>query len=295
MVKKVFAIILLISCCFVFASCSGLDNYPGKVKVQFWVSDDEQMYFYFPAEAGIGNAQGKIILYEAISQDIILEWNGNDGIVEVSDAEHKLIFRADTTTDKDNLTCTFRITSNPRGWTLPETIRFHWSQQVPDGFAYPYQPKQTSLDFWILQDVGNADFSDYTEITGWMGAREFYGNGYAPVLSDDGSYKDPEHCVKYLVTAWPDHSDGGQYVTRIVITDPAAIIWGLTVEATVEQFNDVLTVKGFEYGSEAELDPETEYKAVWSCPKYSVTLFKQNGKCAVIIDAPVSNRDNIIY
>lgn len=294
--KRKFAIAVLIAFCFCLASCTKAVSYPGQVKSKYWISDNGQMYFYFPAEAGAGKAEGRILEEDAICHDVLLEWTGKDGFVEVKEAGGKLIFTADTATDNEKLTCTFHIKENPLSWNLPDTISFHWSKEPPEDLSSGvFKPQQTSLDLWILQNVYEKNWSDYTEVPDWMGAREFYGKGYTPEISDDGIFTDPEYCVKYLVTAWPDYADGGQYITQIVITDPKVTFWGLTVESTVEQFDSVLTPKGFLYVTEKDLDEGTEYKAAWVGRSYSVTLKKQNGKCVVNISAPISNRDNIVF
>lgn len=294
--RKTVSCILLAVFCLSLAACSAPDNFPGQVKPKYWVSEDEKIIFFFPAEAGRGNAEGRMIVDEAICRDIILEWNGKDGTVEVMDTERTFLFRADTVTDKDDLSCTFHITSKSSKVNLPDTIMFYWEQEIPDHLAgNEYMPANTSLDLWILQDVSLVDWSGYTENPGWFGAHEFYGKGYAPIISENGVFTDPEHCVKYLVTAWPDCADGGQYVTRITVTDPAVTMWGLTVESSVEQFDSVLSAMGFQYNGGEESDPGTEYKVGWSCGNYSITLLKRNGKCVVNFCAPVSNRDNIQF
>ena len=47
-------------------------------------------------------------------------------------------------------------------------------------------------------------------------SREFYGKGYSSVKDEDGNDVKPEHYVTYLITAYPDYADGGEYVTRRV-------------------------------------------------------------------------------
>ena len=43
---------------------------------------------------------------------------------------------------------------------------------------FPPRPKNTTLEFWICDDVSSVDWNGHDEITGWMGAREFLGKGY---------------------------------------------------------------------------------------------------------------------
>ena len=65
----------------------------------------------------------------------------------------------------------------------------------------------TNLEFWIAQNVDNVDWSKYQEKYGIMGGREFYGTGYTLTLDESGQQVDPEHCVIYTVTSYPDYSD----------------------------------------------------------------------------------------
>ncbi len=81
-------------------------------------------------------------------------------------------------------------------------------------------PEDTNLEFWITQDVSETDFSVYYEIVGWFGARQYYGSGYLPATDEDGNEVDPDYYVKYMITAWPDYADGGEYITAIDFNDP---------------------------------------------------------------------------
>ncbi len=48
-------------------------------------------------------------------------------------------------------------------------------------------PKDTTLEFWITEDVKDRDWTGHDEIYGWMGAREFLGSGYKKTQDEDGS------------------------------------------------------------------------------------------------------------
>ena len=106
------------------------------------------------------------------------------------------------------------------------------------------QPK-TNLEFWIAQNVDNVDWPKYQEKYGIMGGREFYGTGYTPTLDEWGQQVDPEHCVIYTVTSYPDYSDKAQHITSIYITDPAIEVYGLTVNSTFDEFESVVKGEGF--------------------------------------------------
>ena len=64
-------------------------------------------------------------------------------------------------------------------------------------------PEQISLDLWILQDTELLDLSEYESIPGWLGAEEIYGKGYEQIFVDGEGFTDPDHYVKYLISACP--------------------------------------------------------------------------------------------
>lgn len=124
---------------------------------------------------------------------------------------------------------------------LPAVI---WAAMVfirPEQPYFPPEPEDTTLEFWICDDVSSVDWSGYDEITGWMGAQEFLGKDYC--LSEQG--RQPRARISYILTAWPDYADGGQYVTTIEITDPAVSVYGLTVESTPAEFEQVMVSLGY--------------------------------------------------
>ena len=107
-------------------------------------------------------------------------------------------------------------------------------------------PKDTTLEFWITENVKDQDWTGHDEIYGWMGAREFLGSAYKKNADADGLDQRPEHYVSYVITAWPDYADGGQFVTDIAVTDPAVKVHGLTIASTFEEFDAVFEPLGYE-------------------------------------------------
>ena len=93
----------------------------------------------------------------------------------------------------------------------------------------------SNLEFWIAQNVDDVDFSKYQMKYGRMGGDDYYGSGYVPTLDENGEQVDPEHCVIYTVTAYPDYASKKRHITYISITDPAITVYGLTVNSTAEE------------------------------------------------------------
>lgn len=149
---------------------------------------------------------------------------------------------------------------------------------------FPPRPKNTTLEFWICDDVSSVDWNGHDEITGWMGAREFLGKDYH--MSTQGGK--PNVRVSYLLTAWPDYADDGQYVTTIEITDPAVFVYGLTVESEPTEFERVMMSMGYK----VELADNSIQRAVRDGFTFSIC---HGDTPKLVISAEVSNREEICF
>ncbi len=129
-------------------------------------------------------------------------------------------------------------------------------------------PPATNLEFWIGENVDDFDFSGYQEKYGLFGGREYYGTGYVPTHDDGGMQIDPEHCVIYTVTSFPDYSSGKSHITRIYITDPAIEFYGISLNSTHEDFERLMKKQGFEITATSANHCTAEKG------KYSVTFTK---------------------
>ncbi len=115
------------------------------------------------------------------------------------------------------------------------------------GCAYRLdRPEDTTLEFWITQEVETKAFETHTEKYGMFGGSEYYGTGYSPTIDENGQQVDPEHCVIYTVTAYPDYSSDASAITRIGITDPNVKVWGLTINSSEDRIHKTMTENGFE-------------------------------------------------
>ena len=110
-----------------------------------------------------------------------------------------------------------------------------------NGTAIP----DTNLEFSICDNVDHFDFSSYTEKFGLMGGREYYGTDYIPTTDENGMQIDPDACVIYTVTSYPDYSSGKQHITRITITDPTVTVWGLTLLSSADDICSIMEDNGF--------------------------------------------------
>lgn len=105
--------------------------------------------------------------------------------------------------------------------------------------------KDTNLEFWIAENVNHVDFSNYQEKYGLMGGRQYYGTGYVPFTDENGEQIDPEACVVYTVTSYPDYISKKRHVTRITVTDPSITVYGLTLTSSAEEVENTLKSYGF--------------------------------------------------
>lgn len=100
-----------------------------------------------------------------------------------------------------------------------------------DDFGQP----PSNLEFWIAENVDDIDLSNYQIKYGRMGGTEYYGTGYIPTVDEVGQQVDPEHCVLFTVTSYPDYSSKTKHITYISITDPKIEVYGLTLNSTQEE------------------------------------------------------------
>ncbi len=155
--------------------------------------------------------------------------------------------------------------------------------------------KYTFLEFQITENVENTDFSGYKSVSGWMGAKEYYGKGYSPVTDSEGNVTKPEYYVTYLVSAYPDYADGGQYITKIEITDPSVMVHGITVNSSFKEFEAVFKALGYTV-SVAEKGGYVQYNAKNKDGiSYTIYLSNSNNRKKMTIQAEVTNSEGIIF
>lgn len=157
-------------------------------------------------------------------------------------------------------------------------------------------PKDTTLEFWITEDVKDRDWTGHDEIYGWMGAREFLGSAYKKNEDADGLDQRPEHYVSYVITAWPDYADGGQFVTDIIVTDPAVKVYGLTIASTFEEFDAVFEPLGYELSwSEGAIQTRVATKDGVTFRLTRAVDDNPNVVPQIRISAVVTNREGIVF
>ena len=149
--------------------------------------------------------------------------------------------------------------------------------------SHPIEPEH-DLEFWITQDVDDFDFSSYQPKYGIMGGWEYYGTGYVPTLDENGQQVDPEHCVIYTVTNYPDYSSNSLCITRITITDPAVKVYGLSMTSTHEDIRSTMTAEGFTV---------TESGTALKAEKDNLRFTFSND--SITVSAEVTNLFGIIY
>ena len=150
----------------------------------------------------------------------------------------------------------------------------------------PEKP-ETDLEFWIAENVDDFDFSGWEERYGIMGGREYYGSSYVPTKDENGEQIDPEECVIYTITSYPDYSDKEQHITRITITDPTVKIYGLCTTSSLEEFDALF--EGMDYEIEEIGSTGLLHRAV----KDKISFAYGGGKITVSVE--VTNAQGIIF
>ena len=132
------------------------------------------------------------------------------------------------------------------------------------------KPEDTSLEFWVAQDV-------------------YYGKGYQPAEIIEGSeVLAPEHCVIYTVSPYPDYSSGGQFVTRIAITDPQISVYGITCDSTLQDFDAT-----FENWGCTIQDKGLIHIATYGKVKIALASYDENKELTVWVE--VTNKQGIDF
>ena len=143
----------------------------------------------------------------------------------------------------------------------------------------------TNLEFWIAENVDDVDFSKYQIKYGMMGGTEYYGTGYVPTVDEYGQQVDPEHCVIYTVSSYPDYANKEKHITHIYITAPQIEFYGITLNSSFEEFEYYIQSQGF------EITHSNENSRTAGKGKYSVTITKE----WIRIRVDVENKDGIVF
>lgn len=152
----------------------------------------------------------------------------------------------------------------------------------------PEKPDDTTLEFWIAEDVSSVDFSTHIARTGVFGADEYFGYGYSPTV-ENGEQILPQYYVIYTVGGYPDTSDDWNYITRIQITDPEVTVYGITCNSSLDEFDKVM--KGLGY----KIHEETTTMHSATLGKVSFRFVSYNGEGELSISVKVTNRKGIVY
>jgi len=248
-----------------------------------------------------GSYVGSLTRYEGKETDYyFIHWM--QSVTGIVDGEYTQSMRyfTDTITvnDKDIKLlahCFFELDEEMKTLVVKgEKITIVDEYEKPSVSVFAPEPDDTTLEFWITENVENVDFSQHNEIYGWMGAREFYGKGYSSVKDEDGNDVKPEHYVTYLITAYPDYADGGQFVTRIDITDPNVSVYGLTVNSSIEEYDAVFRKMGYVISVE-ERGVNTVFTATRAGITFELCIRPDELTPSLAIKAEVTNREGIVF
>lgn len=157
-----------------------------------------------------------------------------------------------------------------------------------DSNIYLDRPEDTNLEFWITQKVSSEDLDNKgcTYLPGWMGASEYLDSRYVADTSE-GMAKAPKIHVTYLITGYPDTLDG-KAITHIDITDPSITVYGLTLNSTEKDIMNRITGMTDSYSYVT-----TENKCYLRFTIKNCSFSFMSNK--IIIDAPVTNKNGVVY
>lgn len=151
----------------------------------------------------------------------------------------------------------------------------------------PPRPEDTTLDFWLTEELSQQQMDSLDEITGIIGAREFLGKDYKALSGENNQFYKPEIYVSYIVGSWPDEKNFGHFVTTIEITDPKITLYGISCQSPYEDFDSVFTEMGYDV-------EKYETYHIAKSERFSFVMVKTS-KEKLIARAIVTNVDNIQY
>ena len=91
---------------------------------------------------------------------------------------------------------------------------------------------ETTLEFWIGEKIVERDYENHEKLN-----NGFLGEGYK--LNPDNPNELPEFYVRYVVERYPEVFSKTKGVTKIEITDPNVMVYGLTTESSLDDFKEV--------------------------------------------------------
>ncbi|MBE6654234.1 MAG: hypothetical protein E7608_02100 [Ruminococcaceae bacterium] len=156
----------------------------------------------------------------------------------------------------------------------------------------------SDFEFCLLENVEEHDFGGYGALYGF-GVTKYYGKDYELAKDENGYIIEEGEYVSYEVTAWPDESNGGKFVTAIYCTDMDVRVLGLTLENSLDEFSAALSDMGFkvkeseQYGTDGIIKEYTAIKAEKG--GISVYICDYGQSKTLSIRADVSNKLGIIY
>ena len=141
--------------------------------------------------------------------------------------------------------------------------------------------RNTTLELGFLENVEGKDLSSLVPQYGWFGADGYYNSGYT---------EGDEYYVNYVISAYPDYADGGQYVTRIVCTDPNVIFFGDNTLNNCEGMFEWLSDEGFEI-----ISTDDDPSSVISAYKNHIKITYDRRFNEIVFNFEVSNRKGMEF
>jgi hypothetical protein len=119
-------------------------------------------------------------------------------------------------------------------------------------------------------------------------------NEFDPESNQYNTYVYEYPSTKYTVTAFPDHIDGGSYVTRIVTSDPESEVFGLRIGDSAD-FTSIDTHLS-SFGYVVDQNGLSDISFSFNNGKVRIGFYLEDGIIAVMtINIEVTNRDGIIF
>ncbi|MBR4636841.1 MAG: hypothetical protein IKO51_10890 [Clostridia bacterium] len=176
----------------------------------------------------------------------------------------------------------------------------------PTSTPDPTAEMQGDLELFILHELGGGTLqgADFAEVIGMFGGSMYVPKRYAVKLNEFGEVNStedlPREHVTYTVTGYPDVLDSKQYVTGVEITDPAVHVFGITTEASAEEFMAAVTACGLKAVTPKNMSAADIARLDYACAeapdgKWYVAISNTDGIRTIRFSAPTTNEWGVMF
>ena len=153
----------------------------------------------------------------------------------------------------------------------------------------------SNFDIDLTEEVTDDIKADYTTVKGF-GMIQLYDPSFGEVDESLYNYAFDEAFTYYEVTAYPDHSDGGSYLTFVTTSESKYNVFGLSVGDlnTKLELEEILLEYGYDLEDDVDFSLGHDYEFVNG--KITINIYTDEDIITVIrVKIEVTNTDKIQF